>query len=94
MTTTHIKTTVHTTKNLNLLVWHITCIEGIYRSLAKEYLRVEYLRSPLKRGVGALSSVSAFNLEERPCHIYSDSMPSKQIIITYNGTTSDFEFKS
>ena len=35
-----------------------------------------------KEGGGALLSVSAFNYktEECPCHVCSDSMPSKQII--------------
>ena len=32
-----------------------------------------------KRG-GALSSGSALTTKEHPCHVYSDSMPSKQII--------------
>ena len=47
--------------------------------------------------VGAPSNVSYLTMKERPCHVYSDSMPSKQIIgqtVTYNGTTTDFEVKS
>ena len=35
--------------------------------------------------------------KEHSCHVYSDSMPSKQIIgriITYSRTTSDFEMES
>ena len=35
--------------------------------------------------------------KEGPCHVYSDSMPSKQIIgqtITYKRTTSGFEVES
>ena len=49
-----------------------------------------------KEGVGTLSIVSAFNHEERPRHVYSDSKPSKKIIrhkITYNGIASGFEVK-
>ena len=47
-------------------------------------------KSAKKGGVGALVSVSHLTTKEHPCHVYSDSMPSKQIIgqtITYNGTT-------
>ena len=46
-------------------------------------------------GVGTLSSVS--HTKVRPCHVYSDSMPSKQIIgqtITFNKTTSGFKVES
>ena len=35
--------------------------------------------------------------KERPCLVYSNSMPLKQIIgqtVTYNGTTSSFEVES
>ena len=31
-----------------------------------------------KEGVGALSSVSHLTTKVRSCHVYSDSMPSKQ----------------
>ena len=44
----------------------------------------EYLTSLPKRGEGALSSVS---MKKSPCHVYSDSMHSKQYNwtnITYN----------
>ena len=49
-----------------------------------------------KEPVGALSSVSA-STKERPCHVYSDSMPTKQITgqtIMHNEATSGFEVKS
>ena len=48
----------------------------LYRSLAKEHPRTEYLTTPPKRGVGV--SVSAFNYEVCPCHVYSNSMLLKQ----------------
>ena len=53
--------------------------------------------APPKRGVGALLSVSAFNLEEHPCDIYSDSMHLKQITgqtIMYNRIISSFNVES
>ena len=64
----------------------------IYQSLAKEGPLAEH--NSTKEGVGALSSVFAL---ERPCHVYSNSMFSKQIIgqtITYNGITSGFKVES
>ena len=43
---------------------------------------MEHITSLPRRGVGTLSSVSylLITMKERPCHVYSDSMPSKQII--------------
>ena len=57
----------------------------MYHSLAKKGPWVEHLTSLPKRGVGALSTVSAFSHERVPT-FYNDSKPSKQIIghkITY-----------
>ena len=51
-----------------------------YRSLTKERPWAKHLTSLPKRGVGALSSVPHFATKERPCYVYSNSMPSKQII--------------
>ena len=49
-------------------------------------------------GVGALSNAAAFNHKRAPMsYVYSDSMPSKQIIeqtIVYNGATSGFKVKA
>ena len=51
-----------------------------------------------KEGGGAGHSFAfIITTKERPCHVYSDSMPSKQIIgqtIMYNGNTSCFEVES
>ena len=63
----------------------------IYCSVAKEHPWAEHLTSQPKRGVGALTT------KERPHHVYSDSMPLKQVIgqaITDKGTTSSFEVES
>ena len=65
-----------------------------YCSLMKEHPWAEHLTSLSKRGAGALLSVSAFNHERVPCHVYSCSIPSKQQTITYNGITSRFQVKS
>ena len=58
----------------------------------------EHLTSPQKRGVGALSTVSAFNHERAPTScLQRDLKPSKQIIghkIKYNGITRGFEVES
>ena len=65
----------------------------MYRSLAKEE---EHLTSPSKRGVGVLSSVLHLTTKD-PCHVYSDSMPPKQVIrqtIMYNRATSGFKVKA
>ena len=52
-----------------------------------------------KEGDGC--SFECFNphltMKERPCHVYGDSIPLKQIIgqtIMYNGTTSGFKVES
>ena len=69
----------------------------LYSSLTKEYPLAEELTNLPKRGVGALCSVSILTMKELPCHVYSDLMPSKQIIgqiIAYIGTTSSFEVES
>ena len=66
----------------------------VYRSIAKERPWVEHLTSPPKKGVDALPHLTT---HERPCHVYSNWMPSKQKIeqtITCNGTTSSFEVES
>ena len=36
--------------------------------------------SPSQKGVGALSVLLHLTMKERPCHVYSDSMPLKKII--------------
>ena len=41
-----------------------------YRTLAKEHPLAVYLTCSLNRGVGALSSVSAFNIERVPTFVY------------------------
>ena len=46
--------------------WHHTVFECLYRSLPKERPWAEHLTSLPKRGVGALSTVSAFNHERAP----------------------------
>ena len=46
----------------------------------KECPRAEQHTSLPRRGVGTLSSVSHLTTKGRPCHVYSNSMPSKQII--------------
>ena len=69
----------------------------MFRSLAKKGPWAEHLTSLPKRGVGALSTVSAFNYERAATSCYNDSKPSKQIIghkITYNKITSGFEVES
>ena len=59
----------------------------------------ELLTSLPKRGVGTILSVSHLVMKVCPCHVYSDSMPMKQIIgqiiiIKYSGATSSFEVES
>ena len=55
-------------------------------------------KSAKEGGGGVLFQVfSHLTMKEHPCHIYSDSMPLKQIIeqrITYNGATSGIEVES
>ena len=67
---------------------------GMYCSLTKERLLAEHLTSLSKRGVGTLSSVSAFNHKRVPmsCFQRLDTFEYKQW--TYNGATSSFEVKS
>ena len=50
-----------------------------YHGLTKERPWAEHLTSLPRRVVCALSSVSALIHEEDLCHVYSDSLPSKQI---------------
>ena len=50
-----------------LLSWCVT-----YRSLAKELPWAKHLMSLLVRGLGALSSVSAFHYDGAPMGAYSD----------------------
>ena len=75
-------------------LWHITeywCVEGIYRSLAKEYVWVEHLRN---LGERCFECFCIQPWRATPCHICSDWMPSKQIIgktVTYNWTTNSFK---
>ena len=54
------------------------------------------LHKSAKEGVGALLSVAHLTTKECSCHVYSDSMPLKQITrqtIMYKGTTSGFRVK-
>ena len=70
---------------------------NMYRSLAKKGPWAEHLTSQPKKGVGALSTVSAFNHERASTSCLQRLEPSKQIIahkITYNGITSGFEVES
>ena len=56
------------------------CIcQHIYHSLAKERPWAEHLKSLSKRGVGALSSVFAFNHERALMYAYRDSLPSNSL---------------
>ena len=48
-------------------------------SLAKECPWAEHFTSLPKRGVSALLSVPHLTTKERPCPVYSNSMPLKQI---------------
>ena len=81
-----------TQDGVEVMWWHdlVFCLAGfweflslLYRSLRRERPWVEHL-----------TSVAAFNKKEHPCHVYSDSMSSKQIIgqsVTYNGATSEIK---
>ena len=54
---------------------------------------VEHRASPSKRGWVLFRMLTYLTMKECPCHVYSDSMPSKQIIgqtIVYNGATRDW----
>ena len=53
---------------------------SMHRSLANEHPWAEHLTSLPKHGVGTLLSVSTFNHERAPHYVYSDLIPSKQII--------------
>ena len=77
----------------SLFLYHKMClaIDFVYRSLMKEHPWADHLTSLPKKGVGALWVFLHLTIKERPRHVYRDSMPSKQIIVMYNGTTSGFE---
>ena len=66
-------------------------IDFVYRSLAKEHPLADHLTSLPKRGVGVIWVFLHLTIKECPCHDYRDLMPSKQINVMYNGTTSGFE---
>ena len=63
-------------------------MQVIYHNLTKRRPRGEHLK-----GVSTLSSVLAFNHEERPCHVYSDLRQITKTI-AYNGTKSGFKVKA
>ena len=67
---------------------------GIYRSLPKKGPWAEHLTSLPKRGVGALSTVSAFNHERVPTSCLQLLKALEANKITYNGITSSFEVES
>ena len=68
---------------------------SLHCSIMKECLWLEHLTSLANRSVGTLLSVSAFNYERAPIHIYSNSMPSSiSLKIMYKGATSAFEVES
>ena len=68
-----------------------TCV---YPSLTKECTWVEHLTSLPKMGVGALSSVSAFNHERVPMSCLQRLNVFNYTTITYNEITSGFEVES
>ena len=77
----------------SLFLYHKMClaIDFVYHSLAKEHPLADHLTSLPKRGVGVLWVFLHLTIKERPCQDYRDLMPSKQINVMYNGTTSGFE---
>ena len=69
----------------------------VYCSLAKERPWVEHLTGLPKSGWVLFWVLLHLTTKGRPCHVYSDSIPSKHIIgqiIMYDGTTSGFEVES
>ena len=68
-----------------------------YCSLAKERPWAEHLTRPSKKGVVLFWVFLHSTTKERPCHVYSDLMPSKQITrqtLTHNRTNSGFKAKA
>ena len=68
-----------------------------YLSLAKEHPWVEHPTISSKRGVGTFSSALHLTTIKCSCHVYSNLMPSKQMIgqtITFNKLTNDFKVKA
>ena len=67
-------------------------IHNMYHSLTKECPQVH------QRGGWVLFQVLPhLIMKDHPCHVYSESMPWKQIVgktITYNGAINSFEVKS
>ena len=67
---------------------------SMYHSLTKEHPWLEHLTSLSKRGVGALSSVAAFNHERAPMSSLPDALKVSNWTKMYIGANSGFKVKS
>ena len=69
MTMVHMCTYIHSTHDCTCIMVHMDLVY-MYRTLAKVRPWALHLTFSPNRGVGALSSVSAFNLERAPTFVY------------------------
>ena len=60
----------------------------LYCILTKEHPWVETLQVCQRGGWAFFWVFLHLTMKEHPCHVYSNLMPSKQIFVTFNGTTS------